>query len=208
MGRPREHGEDTAAALVAAAERAVEDGGLATLSVRDVARAAGTTTRAVYSIFGSKEGLVVALGARAYELLHDGLAAQPLTSDPRRDIVELALMFRRFALAHPSLFAIGIQRTVADPSLWPRFRPAADSAFADLQTRFARLEEAGLLVGRDSREAALQFHALCEGLAALELRGLREAEPERTWRTAFEALLRGFAERPPRRRPAPKRARA
>ena len=59
MGRPKEHDDNTRAALRAAAERLVESGGPAALTVRGVAREAGTTTRAVYSVFGSRDGLLV-----------------------------------------------------------------------------------------------------------------------------------------------------
>src|SRR6185437_7145886 len=110
MGRPREHDERTAAALLAAAERAVEAGGPDLLSVRGVADAVGTTTRAVYSLFGSKDGLIAALGAQAFEFLRAGLVALPLTDDPAADLVETGLVFRRLAIERPALYAIGIQR--------------------------------------------------------------------------------------------------
>ena len=84
MGRPREHDESTAAALLDAAERAVEVEGLAALSVRGVAHDVGTTTRAVYSLFGSKDGLVVALGARAFDLLGAAVGALPRRTIPLR----------------------------------------------------------------------------------------------------------------------------
>ena len=72
MGRPREHDEHTRAALRAAAERLVAAGGSAALSVRAVAEEAGTTTRAVYSVFGSKDGLLVdALAQGAFEFLFE-----------------------------------------------------------------------------------------------------------------------------------------
>ena len=60
---------------------------------------------------------------------------------------------------------------------------------------------AGLLGGRSVHEAALEFHALCEGLAAVESRGmLPRGDAERLWREALGALVRGFAEPGPRRR--------
>src|SRR4051794_25231587 len=107
MGRPKEHDERTAAALLDAAERFAHEGGIEALSLRELALEANTTTRAVYSLFGSKEGLVAALGARAFELLELGLEALPVTEDPQRDLVRAGLMFRRFALDHPALFSIG-----------------------------------------------------------------------------------------------------
>src|SRR3954452_22251081 len=84
MGRPREHDERTAAALLAAAERAIEDGGSEALSVRGIAKEVGTTTRAVYSRFGSKDGLIAALGVQAFECLCTGLQALPAERGPGR----------------------------------------------------------------------------------------------------------------------------
>jgi AcrR family transcriptional regulator len=191
MGRPREHDETTATALLDAAERTIHERGAGGLSLRALAQEAGTTTRAVYSLFGSKDGLLGALGARAFALLEEGLDGLPQVGDPREDLVQAALMFRRFALDHPALFSIGIQRT--DPTVWPRFRSAAADAFAVLVRRFEPLGEAGLLGGRSVGEAATQFHALCEGLAAVELRGIPLGpEPVGLWRSAFEALIAGF----------------
>src|SRR5580765_5814766 len=103
MGRPREHDERTAAALLEAAERIVAAHGVEALSLRTVAQEAGTTTRAVYSLFGSKEQLLGALGARAMDVLRVGVGELPVTGDARHDIVEAALVFRRFALERPAL---------------------------------------------------------------------------------------------------------
>ena len=61
MGRPKEHDDATATALLKAAERAIEDRGVDALSVRGVAADVGVSTRAVYSVFGSREALVAAL---------------------------------------------------------------------------------------------------------------------------------------------------
>jgi AcrR family transcriptional regulator len=207
MGRPREHDERTAAALLAAAERIVQEHGVEALSVRGVASEVGTTTRAVYSVFGSKDGLIAALGAHAFDLLGAGLEALPATDDPRSDLIEAGLMFRRFAIEHPSLFAIGVQR--GGPPSVPRapVRAAANTALQILNVKVGRLEDAEQLGERTIDDATLQFHALCEGLAALELRGV--ATPRRApaiWRQALTALVTGFAspvEPPtdPRRRP-------
>ena len=97
MGRPREHGEKTRAALRSAAEDLVAEGGPYAVSVRAVAKRAGTSTRAVYSLFGSKDGLITALGSRGFDLLRDGLHALPDTGDPaHRERV-------RAAVAHDAL---------------------------------------------------------------------------------------------------------
>jgi AcrR family transcriptional regulator len=198
MGRPRIHDARTAAALLSRAEVIVEAEGLDALTVRRVAAAAGTTTRAVYTAFGSKDALVVALGARGFDLLRDALEALPETADPADDLVEAGVaVFRRFATGHPTLFRISIQRTLPDPALFAGYVDSARVAMRALHGRVARLEAAGRLGSRSVADAATEFHALCEGLAAIELRGmLQSGEEERIWRGALGALVRGFALRP------------
>jgi AcrR family transcriptional regulator len=195
MGRPREHNQATATALLEAAERTVQAAGLEALSVRGVADDVGTTTRAVYTLFGSKDGLLVALGTRAFTMLGAAISELPATADPAADLVEAGIaVFRHFAIGHPSLFRIGVQQTVGPPELASDFAQAATQAFAGLETRVSRVKAADLLGGRPVREAACQFHALCEGLAAVELRGLMTpGEEMRIWRDALTALVAGFA---------------
>ena len=199
MGRRREHDEKTAAALLDAAERIVAEQGIDALSLREVARDAGTTTRAIYSLFGSKDGLLGALGVRAFNLLQREIEALPASDQPSDDLIEVALIYRRFALEHPALFSIAFHR--ADPAIWPRFRTAAVDALAVLDKRFEQLADADLLGGRSVSEASTQFRALGEGAAWTELRGNPlPPDPERFWRNAFHALISGFAAPTPRRR--------
>jgi AcrR family transcriptional regulator len=204
MGRRREHDDDTAAALLDAAERTIAAKGVDALSLRDVARDAGTTTRAIYTLFGSKDGLLGALGVRAFDLLRRNGEALPATDQPARDLVERALMFRRFAVEHPALFSIAFHR--ADPAISPRFRAARLNALAALEKRFEPLAEADLLGGRSIAEATMQYALLCEGLAwGYDLRGNPPArDAERFWGNAVHALVTGFAapapDRPGRKR--------
>jgi AcrR family transcriptional regulator len=195
VGRPREHNEQTAAALLEAAEEIVQVAGLDGLSLRGLADSVGTTTRAVYSLFGSKDGLLVALGARAFAMLGAAIAMLPATDDPAADLVDAgAAVFRSFAIGHPSLFSIGVQRTMGSPELAIKFASAAAEAFAGLEERVTRVEAAGLLGSRSVRDAACEFHALCEGLAAVELRGqMTSGEERRIWHDALSALVAGFA---------------
>lgn len=193
MGRPRVHDENTAAALLAVAEQLLQQRGTAALSVREVADGAATSTQAVYTLFGSKEGLLGALGAHAMELLRAGVEAIPTTDDSRADLVDGALMYRRFALDHPALFEVAFHRR--DPAIAVRFQSASDEAMAALYRRFEPLATADLLGGRTLPEAVLAFSCLCEGMAALELRATQyPPDPERVWHQAIEALLTGFAQ--------------
>jgi AcrR family transcriptional regulator len=194
MGRPREHDDRTAAMLLSAAETIVEQDGPEALSVRRVANDVGTTTRAVYSLFDSKGGLIAALAAHGFDLLGADVQRLPVSAVPQRDLVEAGLMFRRFATRHPSLFRIAFQANPSPLRTAPAVRLAAGSALDALKSRVARVRDAGLLNGYTTDEAALHFHAVCEGLAALELRGTFPADTaERIWRQGLSVVVDGLA---------------
>lgn len=195
MGRPREHDQRTALALLDAAERTIQEGGVEAVSVRSVAEAAGTTTRAVYSLFGSRDGLLDALGGRAFELLGSAIRALPRTEDPAADLAEAGVtVFRRFVTEHPILFRIGFGPGHGRAA---SLEAARLEALAGLMTRIRRLDQAGQLGGRTVDDAVIAFHAMCEGLAGIELRGMMSpGQQERIWRDALTALVAGLAHSP------------
>lgn len=202
MGRPREHDEETRAALRAAAERLVAEGGADALSVRTAAAEADTTTRAVYSLFGSKDGLVAAVAQTAFEDICDEIDRLPVTDDPTADLIAIGTkVVRRLALDHPGLFRIAFQRVAglhADPGLVA----AREKAWAQLQAAVQRLEDAGLLGTKPVPDAAREINAMWEGLANAELRGevlriMPKGEEERAWLDALTTVVRGFASTPP-----------
>ena len=199
MGRPREHNEATRAALLSAAEHLVAAGGPDALSVRAIAEEVGTTTRAVYSVFGSKEGLVAALAQRAFELIAAGLDELAETDDVVADLIETGVgVFRGFVLEHPSLYRIAFQRIVPGLEENPDLTAARERTFPRLQAKVQRLADAGLLDGKSVRDAAVEFNAMCEGLANSELRGrvlpiLPQGREEHAWREALGTVVRGFA---------------
>ena len=204
MGRTRVHDDATGAALLEAAEKIAETEGLQALTVRRVAEKSGTTTRAVYTSLGSKQALLSGLGARAFDMLAAIVGSLPPASDPAADLVAAgAFGFRRFALDHPALFQIGIQKTSVPADVAQAIAPAAERALPVLHRRIARLRDAGRLGARTISEAAWEFHAACEGLASLELRcTLRPEEGQRLWHDTLSALVAGWQHVTPGATPA------
>jgi AcrR family transcriptional regulator len=191
VGRPSEHDDTTRAALLAAAERLIDEGGPDAASVRAVADEVGTSTRAIYSVFGSKQGLLEALATRLFEDLNEAIDAVPLTDDPAADLVAAGMQaFRKTVLAHPSLYRLVFLRVVPDLELGPDFGQVAYEAFGRMQALVERVAPDGPAV----HQRALAFHALTEGLASMDVRGqmLDQVDAERVWREALTALVRGF----------------
>jgi AcrR family transcriptional regulator len=190
------HGDATATALLQAAERLVEAEGVEALTVRRVAERVGVTTRAVYTTFGSKDGLLAALGVRSFDLLATAVGRVRVTDDPAADLVRLgAGAFRNFACRHPGLFRAGFASLATPAVVWAEVAPANLRAWSALLLRVERLDQGGQLGGRTVDAAAAEFHCLCEGLAVNELRGnLGSARAAAAlWHSALTALVGGWS---------------
>jgi AcrR family transcriptional regulator len=168
--------------------------------VRAVAAEVGTTTRAVYSLFGSKEGLLIdALAESAFEFLADNIAALDTTRDPVADLVAVGVpVFRSLVLDHPALYRIAFQRVVPGFRAGPEVTAARTRAFAGLLSRVEPLQETGLLGRKPVQQAAVEFNAMLEGLANAELRGavlpnLPAGDEEEAWREALITVVAGFS---------------
>jgi AcrR family transcriptional regulator len=194
MGRPRIHDERTRQNLLLIAEAMVAEGGIEALSVRRVAEVGATTTRAVYSVFGGKRGLVQALYRDAWNALRRRVIALPATEDPVEGALRCGLVaFREFARDRPHLFRLAFEGRLP---IAPTRDDLADATLlrAELRRHFSRCADAGLLA-TPVELATSQFHALCVGLASNELNGWLAMYPDAAavWESALRALLRGMA---------------
>lgn len=205
MGRPRQHDESTATALLDAAERLLATGGPDAVGVRSVARDAGASTRAVYSLFESKAGLLQALAARGYQSLAERVTALPETDDPTADLVTAGVEgFRTFALTRPGLFRVAFERIPTEVTSSVA-NEASAASYAALARLIRRAQDAGAMHGVPEEEAAFAFHACCQGLGTSELS--REPPPvgsgfwqrvhgidgEQLWRRTLKALVAGLS---------------
>lgn len=198
MGRPREHDEATRERLLEAAERLSATKGFDGVTVRAVAAEAGTSTRAVYALFTSKQGLEQALHQAMFTRLRDLLQASPRTDDPRSDLVELALAYRRWAVERPERYALAMHRFVGQDA-----RPRSEEGLAvsraaldELRQTLVRVDAAGLLGDRDVEDAVVELRAIVHGLAEFENIGLLGPDPEAQWRSVLSAILDGYLRTP------------
>jgi AcrR family transcriptional regulator len=194
VARPREHDEATRERLVQAAEAVIAAAGWDALTVRRVAQEAGTSTRAVYTLFESKEGLEQALHLAFFERLRDLLKASPRTEDPRADLIELALAYRRWAVERPQRYELATHRFIG-PFAQPRSEDGlavARSALDELRGVVRRCQQAGVVdAGHEPEAVVRQMQVTAHGLAEFENLGVLGDEPDRFWRDTISALANG-----------------
>jgi AcrR family transcriptional regulator len=198
MGRPKEHDEQTRAQLLEAAGRLLAAEGPAALTVRRLAQEVGTTTRAVYTLFGNKEGLVSVM----YQCMADTLVqlheAVERRTDPVDEILPLTLAYRESALTHPDLYPLIFGNAV------PGFRPRPEAiaharrGFARVLDAFERGRRKRRFVGRSPHAMGHALWALVHGLASLELGGALGPpdEAQALWHDAVSAMVRAFMRAP------------
>lgn len=171
MGRPKVHDETLRLRLLDRAAAVAFERGPDALSLRRLAAAAGTSTTAVYSLFGNKAGLVEALYREATRRFAAGLATVEPSGDPTEDMVRLGLAYRAYALAEPHLYGLMFGRPADELDLPEEHGEEAAATIAPLVGAVRRAQEAGLLVPGPPERIALACWATAHGLVSLELAG-------------------------------------
>ncbi len=171
MGRPKVHDEAVRLRLLDRAAEIVFERGVEALNLRRLAADAGTSTTAVYSLFGNKAGLVDALFREATRRFAARLATVEPTADPVSDVVRLGIAYRDYALTDPHLYAIMFARRTGDLDLADERGDEAAATIAPLVDAVRRGQEAGLLADVPAERIALACWGIAHGLVSLELAG-------------------------------------
>jgi AcrR family transcriptional regulator len=158
-----------------ALRRALLDAALATLdegeeiSLRAVARRAGVSHAAPYHHFADRKALVAALAQEGLARLMDALRAAALPEeDPRLQLLEIGVVYVRFATENRALFRLMFSAELADREGLPELQSAYAEAYEVLAGR-VRVLLGGSATPEEVREWALWARSLVHGLASLLL---------------------------------------
>ena len=168
--RPYHHG-DLRAALLAAAARWLDEQGAETLTLRELARAAGVSHAAPYHPCASREELLAGVAELAFDRLADALADAAASVDAAHALLDVGEAYVRAALAHPAQFRLMFGPLLARKAEHEGLRRAAERAFAVLLAAATRhAPERGL-------EIALAGWSLSHGAANLAIDGAFDGLP-------------------------------
>ncbi|MBT2386353.1 TetR-like C-terminal domain-containing protein [Streptomyces sp. ISL-11] len=189
MGRPRTNDETVKERLVACATEMLATRPRESLTVRALAAAAGTSTTAVYSLCGGKDGLIGEVRNRAVAGLFQEVSAVPTSADPLADLYALAAAYRRWGREHRHLYTVlfgGVQ------SFDPSGAVGTTDPIRPLLAAIDRALAESVLAG-EATFIALSIWVTLHGLVTLELAGaLDAATAEATFRSTIHATLRGW----------------
>jgi AcrR family transcriptional regulator len=169
--------------------------GATALSMRRIAQLVGCSTTVLYTMFGSKRGLVDELYLRGFEMMRQALEAIPRSDHPQDYICALCGAYRNFALAHSTYYAIMFLKIV------PEYTPSK----ANLQLGEKSLQllvdavqdcvASRLISKNEAWEIARIVWATVHGHVGLELGGhfdYPDVSPQQMLNRALQAVLEQF----------------
>ncbi len=168
--------------LLDAASEMLATGGPDALSVRKLATAVGTSTMTIYTAFEGKDGVIAALYEEAFARMAEFQEAVPRPDNPLEWLAGLGAAYRRFALKHPSYYALIMSVTrpfseTPDPDAEPLARGIArQRSYRSLDEAVKGCQSEGYLppkMGTDEITAVLW--ATVHGHVSLELAGFHES---------------------------------
>jgi AcrR family transcriptional regulator len=170
---------DVRLALLDAAGQLLLSEGADGMTTRRMAAMAGTTTQAIYTEFGGKEGIARAMYREGFARLEARMRAVEKTDDPFLDLLQQGRVYRESALSDPHFYDVMFGRPI------PQFSPDADDlaisriAHDLLAADVTRVIATGALApGADPDEIAQWLWTVVHGVVSLELTGAIEVNAD------------------------------
>ena len=122
--------DDVRAGILNASLQLMNEGGLGSLSMREVARRAGVSHQAPYHYFQDREAILAELAGEGFDQLYDYMvSAVGLVRDSASKNRAMGEAYIRFALNHPELFRLMFRSEMCNLSLYPAAKAKAERCF-------------------------------------------------------------------------------
>src|SRR3984957_17428144 len=194
--RPYHHGH-LRAALLRAAERTLERGGVQSISLRELSRELGVSQGAPRRHFADKQALLDALAIRGFEQFDATLkrAAGKRGQDFKARLTKLARAYVGFALKHPALLSLMFEAKQR-PDAPRELLEASERAFSYGPATFAEAQADGEVVPGDPARLALMVISAVLGLVSISTEGkFKGVSLDHLTGEIIERMILGFSPR-------------
>ncbi len=185
MGRPRVYDESLRERLITEARKMLTDDGYHGVSLRVLTRNVGTSTNAVYTLFGSKEALMAEVVIRDLDAMLGEDFSIEWTGDSKEDLANLARFYRQRATADPRAFAgtfEALEEATRPGSMTERMNPEVRNISLRLRKPIMelceRVAEEFKELNLDPEKMAVALWAVIHGFISLENAGALGLDPE------------------------------
>jgi AcrR family transcriptional regulator len=167
------HHGDLKNALIQAGVTILSKEGIGGLSLRKVAQQAGVSHAAPYAHFTDKQALIAAISTEGYRRLFEQLEIirRNYSTNPKRQLVEAAWAYVRFAQTDPAHFRVTFSSAVEREKDYPALVEMAAKSFAQVVKIIAACQEAAVLRTGPEDALAVSVWSIVHGFASLLIEG-------------------------------------
>jgi AcrR family transcriptional regulator len=187
----KSHTAELATQLVDEAGRILAAGGVGALTLRRLATVTGTSTMAVYTLFGDKQGLLSAMHREGFARLAAAVDRARVDADvePLEALAQQGFAYRETALANPHLYGLMFGTAAPGFSPDPEGAAIAEAAYLPLVDGVQRCLDAGVMQGAAADRIALHLWAVSHGMVSLEIAGHLEGDEQQRADAYRDALI-------------------
>lgn len=198
MAKQTYHHGDLKNALLTAAERLLEDNGVAGITLREVAKAAGVSHTAPYRHFADKHALLASLAQIGYQRLANAMqeCVAQAEDDPLEQLRLATLAYVHLATNHPAMTYLMFGGVVTPFDRDEALVQASNAAFEGLLRIIRNGQAANLYKDKDTQTLATaawsQVHGLSMLVTGKHMGDLGETELDQITLEMVELLYNGL----------------
>ena len=173
MPSKKYHHGDLKNALIKAGVEILAKEGVGGLSLRKVAQRAGVSHSAPYAHFPDKQSLIAAISTEGFNQLYNELEAAiyPHAKSPKKQLVEGAQAYVRFALKNSDTFKIMFSGVLEKEKDYPSFVEISSKTFKLVVEVVQACQNAGVLPTAPANLMAVSVWGQVHGIVSLALEG-------------------------------------
>lgn len=179
------------ARLCAVAERRFAEGGVASVSMRQLAEELGCSPMTPYRYFKDKDDILATVRTAAFDRFAATLeAAGASVAEPRERARAVGEAYLAFAFAEPNAYRLMFDMTQPDDDRYPDLERAGSRARRTMSAHLETMAQRGLIHG-DPQVLSYVIWASIHGLVMLRLAGKLPGDPD--FRVIHAEMLRLLA---------------
>ncbi len=167
--RKRYHHGNLRPTLIQETLALIAEEGIASLTLRAVARRAGVTHAAPYRHFADKAALLAAVAEEGFKMMRARLLQRNDFADPLTRLQMMGVEYFRFAREHDAHFRVMFGPGVANKRAYPNLHKAAYAAFSVMPETIRECQAKGLAGTGDPVRMGLAAWSMAHGLTTLML---------------------------------------
>lgn len=185
-------------ALIARGIEILETEGLASLSIRRVARDLKVSPTAPLHHFENSAAYLAAIAAQGFRMLYEKRSEPLLTKqDPAKRLLQVMLAHLQFAVDHGALFQVMYGPDIPNKTLFPELEQAASRSYGVLESCISDYLKERKVPRARAHPTALAAWTACHGLATLMVDrrnawDIIRKDPMKIGREVFAILIAGL----------------